>query len=176
MHPGTRTQASRRGRTQRQEQAVASAAAVDGDRQRSEPVGRSCSTGTAPATYATSVAGRRQERSTWGLASAVPDDAPNLHRACSRHQGPRKPSQKLEWAEDGQEDVLPHRRGEHEPPEAHRVADCPQRNGTQSAGSTGGMWPRKAGATRVANAPAGRASISGRSWSKASSKHTLGAI
>jgi hypothetical protein len=86
-------------------------AAVDGDRQRSEPVGRSCSTGTAPAPYATSVAGRRQERSTWGLASAVSDDAPNLHGACSRHQGPRKPSQKLEWAEDGQEDVLPHRRG-----------------------------------------------------------------
>lgn len=28
-----------------------------------------------------------------------------------RHQGPRKPSQKLEGAEDGQEDVLPHRRG-----------------------------------------------------------------
>jgi hypothetical protein len=49
VHPGTCTQASRRGRTQRQEQAVASAAAVDGDRQRSEPVGRSCSTGTAPA-------------------------------------------------------------------------------------------------------------------------------
>jgi len=66
--------------------------------------------------------------------------------------------------------------GEHEPPEAPGVADGPQRNGTQSTGSTGGMWPRKAGATRVANAPAGRASISGRSWSKASSKHTLGAI
>ena len=66
--------------------------------------------------------------------------------------------------------------GEHEAPEAPGVADGPQRNGTKSAGSTGGMWPGKTGATRVANAPAGRASISGHSCSKASSRHRLGAI
>ena len=90
--------------------------------------------------------------------------------------GAPRPSQKLEWAEDGREDVLLRRRGEHEPPEARGVVDGRQRDGTQSAGSTGGMWPGKTGATRVANAPAGRASISGRSWSKASSRHRLGAI
>ncbi len=88
--------------------------------------------------------------------------------------GARKPRQKLEWAEDGREEVLLRvAGGEHEAP---GVVDGRQRDGTQSAGSAGGTWPRKTGTTRVANAPAGRASISGRSWSKASSRHRLGAI